>query len=261
MAASATEHLALDPHVVLHIGPLNVTDAHLAFMLVTILIISVGLFISNTSRVVPTRAQSMVEGIIIWFKDRVELSFHDPKLAKRILPLILTLFLAILVSNQFMTLPFLSLVADHHPLLRVPTTHLAFPLALGLLVVISSHLIAASISPRRHFAHFIKLESFFRIRSIGGLLDWFLQSFLGFLEIIDEIAKIISISARLFGNIFAGEIMALVVIGISTYTSFIVPIPLYVLGIFVGLIQAAVFSLMSIQYLSRLANSVSDPHH
>lgn len=258
---AAADHLSLEPHVIFNIGPAGFTDAHLAFILISILLIGIGVYVASTSRVVPTRSQLAFEGVIVWFKDRVDLGFHDPKLAKKILPLILTLFLSILVSNQFMTLPFLSLVADHHPLLRVPTTHLAFPLALGLMVITISHLIAVSISPRRHFGHFIKLEQFFKVRSLGGLLDWLLQSFLGFLEIIDELAKVISISARLFGNIFAGEIMALVVIGISTYTSFIVPIPLYVLGIFVGLVQAAVFSLMSIQYLSRLANSVSDPHH
>jgi F-type H+-transporting ATPase subunit a len=257
---ASSEHFGLVPDTIFHLGPAAVTSAHLAFLLISILIAGIGIYIANTSRIVPTRGQAALEGVILWFKERVDLGFNDPVLARKILPLILTLFLAIFVSNQFMMLPFLTMVFDHHHLFRLPTTHFAFPIALGLLVVISSHLIAVAISPRRHFAHFIKLEALFKVRSLKDLSMWGLESFLGFLEIIDEIAKLISISARLFGNIFAGELMAIVVVGISTYTSFIVPIPLYVLGIFVGLIQAAVFSLMSIQYLSRHANSVAAPH-
>ena len=257
---AAAHHLGLQPDIIFHLGPVGVTNAHLAFFLITSLIASVGLYISSTAKLIPTRLQLMLEGIIVWFRDRLDVSFHDPKLARRVLPLIATLFLVILVSNQFMVLPFLTILFDHHTLFRVPSTHLAFPLALGLLVIVLSHLIAFSISPRRHFGHFIKLEGLFKIRSLKDFFDWGLEAFLGFLEIIDEIAKLISVSARLFGNIFAGELMALVVVGISTYTSFIIPIPLYVLGIFVGLIQAVVFSLLSIQYLSRMANSVSGHH-
>jgi len=257
---ASSEQFGLQPEVIFHIGPAGVTNAHLAFLLISILIVAFGLYVANTARMIPTRPQAAMETIILWFKEKVDLSFNDPRLAARILPLILTLFLVVFVSNEFMTLPFLNFVYGSDHLFRLPTTHFAFPLALGLLVVVLSHLIAISISPRRHFAHFIKLEALFKVRSIPDFLNWLLESFLGFLEIIDEIAKIISISARLFGNIFAGELMGLVVVGISTYTSFIVPIPLYVLGIFVGLIQAAVFCLMSIQYLSRLANSVGSKH-
>jgi F-type H+-transporting ATPase subunit a len=256
-----SENFGLVPQTIVQAGPVAVTNAHVAFGLISAMIMGTGIYIANTAKVVPGRAQVAMEAVIDWFKEKVDLGFHDPRLAKKILPLILTLFLAIFVSNQFMMLPFLSVTFGHEYLFRLPTTHFAFPLALGLLVVISSHMIAFSISPRRHFAHFIKLEALFKVRSIAGFLDWGMESFLGLLEIIDEIAKVISISARLFGNIFAGELMGVVVVGISVYTSFVVPTPLYVLGIFVGLIQAAVFSLMSIQYLSRLANSVADTHH
>lgn len=258
--SSGSHHLGLKPDVIFNIGPVEITSGHTAFFLISLIIIALGLAISANSRLIPTRAQAALEGIVLWFKERVDMAFEDKKLARKILPLILTLFLAILIANQFMTLPFLGVLMGEHFLFRVPTTHWGFTLALGLLVVIISHIIAFTISPRRHFGHFWKLEQLFRIRSLGDVAQWLLDSFLGILEIIDEIAKVISISARLFGNIFAGEIMALVVVGISTYTSFIVPIPLYVLGIFVGLIQAVVFCLLSIQYLGRMANSVRHHH-
>lgn len=253
-------HLGLQPDAIFHLGPIDITNGHMAFLLISLILVGFGLYVSTTAKLVPTRAQSMVESLVLWFREKTELAFHDQKLAKKLLPLILTLFLAIFISNQFMALPFLSVLFQDHALFRVPTTHWGFTLALGLMVVITSHIIAFTISPRRHFGHFIKLEMFLKIRSLPDFLNFLLEGFLGFLEIIDEIAKVISISARLFGNIFAGEVMALVVVGISTYTSFVVPIPLYVLGIFVGLIQAVVFTLLSIQYLSRMANSVGSAH-
>lgn len=259
--AESGHHLGMVPDVILHLGPVDITSSHLAFLLISIAMVLIGMIITTKSRLVPTRAQVAVESIIIWFKDRVDMGFDDPKMAQRLLPLILTLFFAIFISNQFMALPFLNVLFDNHYAFRVPTTHFAFTIALGLLVLVTSHLIALSISPRTHIGHYIKLEDLFKIRSFPDFMNFILQAFLGILEIIDEIAKLISISARLFGNIFAGELMAIVVIGISTYTSFIVPIPLYALGMFVGLIQAVVFSLLSIQYLSRLANAAAAKHH
>ena len=63
-------------------------------------------------------------------------------------------------------------------------------------------------------------------------------------------AKVVSLSARLFGNIFAGNVMVAVVIGLSAFTQFIVPLPFIVLSVFSGLIQAFVFMLLSIQFIA-----------
>lgn len=76
-----------------------------------------------------------------------------------------------------------------------------------------------------------------------GLLD----IFLGVMDIISELAKIISISARLFGNIIAGEIIGVVMVFL---VPFIVPIPFFVLSLFSGVIQAFVFALLSMQFIA-----------
>ena len=69
--------------------------------------------------------------------------------------------------------------------------------------------------------------------------------FVGLLEIISEISKMISFSFRLFGNIFAGEVLLTVVIALAP---FIIPIPFYGLEIFVGAIQALVFSVLTLVF-------------
>ncbi|MDQ5919617.1 MAG: F-type H+-transporting ATPase subunit a [Patescibacteria group bacterium] len=84
---------------------------------------------------------------------------------------------------------------------------------------------------------------------------------MGLLDIIGELAKILSLSARLFGNIFAGDVMILVIVSLSTYTQFFVPLPFLALSIFSGFVQAFVFSLLSIQFLSGTITSVKGKGH
>lgn len=79
-------------------------------------------------------------------------------------------------------------------------------------------------------------------------------TFVGLLELISEFAKLISFSFRLFGNIFAGEVLLVV---ISFLAPFIAPLPFYGLEIFVGFVQALVFSLLTTVFM-KLA---SDSHH
>ncbi len=74
-----------------------------------------------------------------------------------------------------------------------------------------------------------------------------LDAFLGLMDIVSEIAKILSISARLFGNIIAGEIIAIVMLFLAPY---FVPIPFFILSLFSGLIQAFVFALLSMQFIA-----------
>jgi F-type H+-transporting ATPase subunit a len=74
------------------------------------------------------------------------------------------------------------------------------------------------------------------------------------LEIVSEITKIISLSFRLFGNIFAGEI----VLGtIATIFALLFPIPFLLLEIIVGLVQALVFAMLTMAFMAILAT----PHH
>ena len=81
---------------------------------------------------------------------------------------------------------------------------------------------------------------------------------LGLLDIIGELAKVISLSARLFGNILAGELIILIIAGLAAFTPFFIPIPFFVLSIFSGVVQTFVFVLLSIGFMSTTINSVKD---
>ena len=71
-------------------------------------------------------------------------------------------------------------------------------------------------------------------------------TFVGILELFSEVAKLISFSFRLFGNVFAGEVLLVVIAGLIPY---VVPLPFYFLEIFVGFIQAFVFAILTLVFL------------
>jgi F-type H+-transporting ATPase subunit a len=80
----------------------------------------------------------------------------------------------------------------------------------------------------------------------------------GFLELLSEFSKIISFSFRLFGNIFAGEVLLLVV---GTLVPYIVPMPFLLLEIFVGFVQALVFSMLTLVFLTIATAGHGEEHH
>jgi F-type H+-transporting ATPase subunit a len=81
-----------------------------------------------------------------------------------------------------------------------------------------------------------------------------IDAFVGILELISEISKIISFAFRLFGNVFAGEILLAV---ITSLVPILLPLPFLGLEIFVGFIQAVVFSVLTMVFIS----SALEVHH
>ena len=78
--------------------------------------------------------------------------------------------------------------------------------------------------------------------------------FVGILELVSEFTKLISLSFRLFGNIYAGEV---VLVTISSLAAFIAPIPFLLLESIVALVQALVFAMLTMVFMSILIK----PHH
>jgi F-type H+-transporting ATPase subunit a len=71
--------------------------------------------------------------------------------------------------------------------------------------------------------------------------------FIGILEMVSEVAKIVSLSFRLFGNVFAGEVLLTI---ISFLAPYIIPLPFMILELFVGMIQAFIFAMITLVSIS-----------
>jgi F-type H+-transporting ATPase subunit a len=163
--------------------------------------------------------------------------------AEKYFPLVATIFIFILTSNLLGIFPGVgSLMFEKNgtelgappgsiPFLRSPAADLNFTLAFAVISVVVTNIIGmASVGAFKHLGKFFNFK---------GPIDFFI----GILELISEIAKIISLSFRLFGNVFAGEVLLTIV---SFLVPYFVPLPFLFLEIFVGVIQAFIFAMITL---------------
>jgi F-type H+-transporting ATPase subunit a len=139
------------------------------------------------------------------------------------------------------------------PLFRAPSSDLNMTFALALTTMVLVQFFGLWERGLGYIGHFIRLDGFAK-KGIGlGLIDFFL----GIVELISEFAKILSFSFRLFGNVFAGEVLLIV---ISSLVTFLVLLIIFGLEIFVGTIQAFVFFILALVFFSIATQSHSEEH-
>lgn len=221
-----------------------ITNTLLMSWLVGGFLIITALVLSGRIAFVPSFVQMLFELITEKFMGIMEGMFGSRERAEKYFSLIATIFLFILLSNWFGILPGIGSVGFYEkmgkerllvPLLRSAASDLNFTLALGFIAVL-----AVNIFGMRALGFGKHLSKFFSIR---GPIEFFV----GILEFISEIAKMVSFSFRLFGNIFAGEVLLIITGFLAPY---FVPVPFLALELFVGFIQALVFSMLTMVFIS-----------
>ena len=195
----------------------------------------------------------------------------DRKKSSKFLPIVGSLFIFILISNWMGLLPGTSsftIVGELHgnieklPVLRPGNTDLNMTLAMAVFAVVFSHILGVvTIGFFKYTNKFIKfLDIWTAVKTLNPtkILVAIIEFFVGLIEIISEIAKMLSLSLRLYGNIFAGEVLLTVLASlIAGYGAFFIPLPFIALELLVGLIQATVFSMLTLVYLNM---AVMKPH-
>ncbi len=254
--------------------PIPVTNALLTTWLTMALLILFALWARSGLQSVPTGKQNFAELIVETLNGLVE-SIAGPKWAPTFFPIVATIFLFVLVSNWLDLLtPILAAVGikEHGeivPILRSPSTDLNFTVGLALISVGLTQFYGIRANGFfRYFGRFIKVgwignaiavASGKRKGSVGGTVAMgLIDTFMGLIELVSEIAKILSFSFRLFGNIFAGEVVLLV---IPFLLSFLVPLVFMGLELFVGLIQAFIFAVLTLAFMSTAVASHGGEGH
>jgi len=199
-----------------------------------------------TSTGVPSGVQLFWEAITVQMRSQIQSSM-GLTLAPFVLPLAVTLFVFILVANWISVLPLQYTASDGRTmeLLKPPASDINFVLALALFVFVCYH--AAGFRKRGIVGYPIKVAK-------GHV------AFLAPINIVEEIAKPISLSLRLFGNIFAGVIMVGLIALLPSYIMWAPNAIWKTFDLFVGLIQAFIFALLTILYFSQ-ATEDADEHH
>ncbi len=253
---------ALPPLVaepIFNIGAFPVTNAYINSCIAVVFFIIIGLLLRNRTAMIPRGLQNFAEAALEFVLGYVDGVTHDRKLSMKFLPIVGGLFFFILFSNWIGLLPGTGSIGrwlfhEGHltlvPIFRPANTDLNMTLAMSTFAVISSHILGvAAIGFFRYANKFIKVGDLIHGFRKGGanIMVGFIEFGVGFIEIFSEVAKMISLSLRLFGNVFAGEVLLTV---LASLVAYFVPLPFMLLEILVGLVQATVFAMLTLVYLT-----------
>jgi F-type H+-transporting ATPase subunit a len=244
-------HVAIDAEELFAIGPLSFTNSMVGALLASTVLLLAAWYISRRSQLVPGRLQSALELPIELLSGIVSASSTR---WRSYVSVILALFLMILVANWIGLLPGVGTIGITHvdeagheaivPIVRPASADLNFTLGLAIIA----------------FVMFV----YWGIKAHGG---WgYLKELLGQplymaplmfpINIISEFSRLISLSMRLFGNIFAGEVLIATMLALTTAVVFVLPLAFFVPAVFLGLellfglVQALVFALLAMTYIS-----------
>lgn len=231
-----------------HIGSFPITNSLLNIFIIDSLLVGGVFYLKKHISNIPKTFQNIAELITEIFYNLTE-SVAQSRAAK-IFPYFISFFIFILLVNWSGLIPGVGTIGffegegEHKkliPLLRSGTSDINVTLALALVSAVATHVLSVKTVGIKDY-----LNRYFSINPIN--------LFIGVLEIISEITKVISLSFRLFGNVFAGEV---VLITVSSIFAFIFPIPFLFLEIIVGFVQALVFSMLTMAFMAILTT----PHH
>jgi len=274
VTAGATEHGAAETHEevshevtlaaepVFNIGGFNVTNSLINSWLAVFILIIFSLIIWKKIKKVPRGIQNVFEMIVEGAMNLADSVTSDRKKTQKIFPIVFAIFIFILLNNWMGIIPgigsigFIEETAGHSvfvPYFRGGTADLNTTLALAIFAVVGANIFGIfAVGGWRHFNKFVNLKSLaqvpVRVRKEPTVIFINpIKFFVGVIEIISEVAKVASLSFRLFGNIFAGEVL---LTSIAVIFAFVLPIPFLFLEILVGLIQALIFAMLTLVYFT-----------
>src|SRR3989339_1774179 len=241
----------LAPEVVFHIGQLPVTNTMINVWLAIIIFLVIGIFIKTNLSFRPGKFQNSFEYILELLMGYFDQVTGDRKKTLRFMPVVGSIFFFILLSNWLGLLPGTgSIKVGHAMLLRPANSDLNLTIVMALVAVVSSHLFGlVSVGIFTHLNKFIQIGTLIKSIKKGpiAIFTAIIEFGVGIIEIVSEFAKVVSLSLRLFGNVFAGEVLLTVMLGLAAY---LLPIPFMFLEILVGVIQATVFAMLTLAYLT-----------
>jgi F-type H+-transporting ATPase subunit a len=242
--------ISLAAETIFHIGSFPVTNSMLMSWLAAAILIIVSLLATRIMRLVPSGIQNFFETIIEFLFNLVNDVIGSREQTKKYFPLIATIFLFVITNNWLGLIPGVGTikVLDGEkwvPLLRSGNADLNTTLAIALVTMI-----AVQIFGILAIGIFKYGKKFFNFKNP-------IYTMVGFLELLGEFSRMISFTFRLFGNIFAGEVLLTIVAFLVPY---IAPLPFFGLELFVGMIQALVFSMLALVFIKMAITSHEEAH-
>ncbi len=253
-------------------GSFTFTNALLTSWLAVAVIIILSLVLRSRLKEVPGKTQNIFEILVDGALDLCDQVTNNRALSIKVFPIAISVFFFVLINNWLGLLPIgglgilergpegLSFV----PFLRGGTADVNTTIALAVMAVIGANIFGIfSIGIWKTFNKYVNLKAlgsiFTKIRHEPTVIIVApITFFVGLIEIIGEFAKVASLSFRLFGNVFAGEVL---LASMAALVAYIVPIPFLFLEILVGVIQALIFSMLLVVYFTISATDHDSDHN
>lgn len=264
-------HIALKAEAVTHLFGIPITNTMLMSWVVVVVLIAIAVYVGRRVTKIPGRTQTFFEAVFGFILDYMEEVLENRRLALRFFPLIVTLFMFILLGNWFGLIPGINSVylkhtpeyaqtqevasvISEHTATQESVTHteehhvsLLYPMSTDLNVTLALAIVAFLVIEISGVAYLglHYFSKFFNFKSPLGF-------FVGLIELISELARLISFSFRLFGNMFAGKTLILVAM---FFVPYILPVPLMAYEVLVGFVQASIFALLTLFFVKLAMSS------
>jgi F-type H+-transporting ATPase subunit a len=248
MQEKAGLHITLASERLFEVWGFPITNTLIMMWIVMIVLFIFGLLVRRNVNLVPGKIQNIAEMGYEFVYGYVIGTLGSRKLADRYFPLIASIFFFMLLANVFDLLPIynaftLSNGHEAAPLFHEVNADLNTPLAFAIISFLVVELSGIfTLGVLKYGSKFVNFK--------GGAMGFII----GLLEIIGNLARLVSLSFRLFGTIFAGEVLLLV---IGYFVPYVLPVPLMAFELFIGVLQAAIFAILTLAYI-KLA--IDEPH-
>jgi len=253
----------LPADVVFNIFGFPIANSVVAAWLTIIVLVGISYAATRKVKLIPPRLQAFLESILGWLYDFCK-EVAGEENGRRFFPVVTTIFLFVIMNAWLGLLPGFGSIhvtgpgGEHVHLLRPANTDINMPLAIALMsFIFVEYFGIRSLGGFRYLSKFVNVGGFLRAArqifsgkfkaGLSGMFTGFINIFVGLLETLSELIRIVSFTFRLFGNMTAGEILLLIVMFLVPW---VVALPFYGLELLVGFVQALIFGGLTLVFLT-----------
>jgi F-type H+-transporting ATPase subunit a len=234
----------LPAETIFYIGNFPVTNSLITGVLVTAGMLWMMFYVAGrVKQNNKNRFVSLIQWIFEGLYMTVERSMPTKELARKLAPLVITMFFFILINYWVGILPLVGPITggeENVPVFRSLIADLNTTFALAIITIVMAQVYAVG-----HIGFFGNMGRYFRnpFKDPAGAFE-------GILELIAEFSRLVGLSLRLFGNVFAGEVLLMMIAFLTVYVSPLALPPFYLFELFIGAIQAYIFFMLTTVFIS-----------
>lgn len=241
--AVAGPHISIKAEEVFNLGGLPITNSHMLGLLG--IIVLVWLLFRTRAVALGRKKANFATRLVIWTFEglygTVKQVIPEEKWAKRVAPVAITIFFFVIAQYWMGILPIVGpITVDHSPLFRPFVADLNMTFALAIVTIV-----AAQIYAFKYLGFKGNMGRYF----INPLKDP-IMAFVGILELVAEFSRLLGLSFRLFGNVLAGEVLLIMIAYLTQFVSPLALQPFYLFELFIGGIQAYIFFMLTVVFIS-----------